>query len=373
MSFHPTGVAMMAEAAYRSRYSKPDADLIEELCHKHGGEMHKATLHAKHEGTEFHLTFLPKQQGYVVSIACTLAGRFKVTRKTGLDRWMKSFVPAIPFRSRDERFDREFNVQTRDMEVTSALLTRPTNRAAVHKLFERGVRIVHLDGDRIKCTSPRKALSKTHPTRALLEVVESMTTLAAATTKFATHHEVRPVSKHDPLVIASWVTLGLLGIAGFFLLIAGGVEFTPVRPATFLLPCAIFGLPPIFPVIALLAMIVQRRTSPYGLVRGLAALAMVVVPLFVSGGMLTANGLFDDSSATDHVVTVIDKSRREDKNKVKYHVGLESWWTEGDSRWLQVSKRTYDQLVPDITRMRVRTREGRLGYEWIEGYGVEPQ
>jgi hypothetical protein len=363
---------MMAQAAYRSRFSKADAALIEALQERCGGELRKGTFFAKHDATDFELTFLPKQQGYTVAVPCRRAGRFRVTRKGALDRWMESFVPALEFRSRDSRFDRDFNVLTRDLELSAAVLTKAPNRAVVRRLFERGAQSVHIEGERVKVTCPRKSLGPKPAAEDVLGLVESLEVISAAVAAFAAHHELRPCPKYDPVLVSSFTTLGALGLAGFVMLLAGSLEYTLVRPAPFLLPCAILGLPAAVLVAFALALAVQRRTSPYGLVRGLAALSMLVVPLFVSGGLLLSNGLLDGTPAEEHVVTVVGKSARKNKDELRYRAGLASWWTDGDVRWVQVSQATFDQLVPQVSRMLVVTHPGQLGYEWLEGYSVVP-
>jgi hypothetical protein len=367
-----TTISQLAEAAYKSRYSKGDAALIEGLLGRCQGELHKNTLVAKHGAIEFKLAFLPKQQGFKVTVACRNAGRFRVSRKGALDRWMEGFVPAWRFRSRDESFDRDFSVQTRDLEFTSAILAKPTGRSAVRELFERGVLSVQAEGEKVTTICGRKVLGAKPVAEDVLGLVEQLSRIAGAVTRFAAHHEVRLTPKIDPVVALSWIALGLLGVLGFVMVIAGGVEYTLVRPASFLLPCALFGLPSIAPVVVILAFVVSRRTSPYGLVTGLSALAMLVVPLFISGGMLLSNGILDDKPAAEHVVTVVGRSVREDKNKMKYHAGLESWWTEGEVRWVRVSKATYDLLESDVTLMHVWTRPGKLGYEWLDDYRIAP-
>jgi len=372
MSYPVSGVALIAEAAYRSRYSKADAALLEELTARCGGELRKEGFVGRHAGVEFRLSFLAKQQGFVVSVPCRLVGRFRVTRKSALDRRMAEFVSARALPSRDARFDHGFTIDTRDREATAAVLTSGPNRLQVRKLFKLGARELRLDGERIQVTCARKALGREPKGEDLLALVEPLSQLAAAVDHFAAHHEARPAPKNDPRIVLAWSLLGLLGVSGFAMLIAGGVEYTLVRPASFLLPCAIFGLPAVLPVLFILSLVVRHRSAPFGLLRGLAALALVVAPLFVSAGMLLANGLFDGSPAQEHHAVVTGKSTRVDKNEVRYHAGLESWWTAGEVRWLRVSEATYERIEPRGSRMRVRTHPGTLGYEWIEGYELVP-
>lgn len=368
----PPGASMVAQGANKKRFCKADAALIGQLQERCGGELHKGALHAKHGTDEFQLSFLPKRQGFIVAVKCQLAGRFRVTRKGALDRWMEGFVPALRFRSHDSRFDRDFNVQTRDLRLTSGILTEQPNLAAVRQLFDRGVQAVHLDGDRIKTTVPRKALGAEPGAEDILALVEQLALIADAVTTFARRQGARPAPKNDPVVVVSWTMLGALGVLGFAMIVGGAIEYTLVLPARFLLPCALFGLPAVMPVVVGLTLAVRRRTAPYGLVRGLAGVSLIVVPVFVSGSMLVANGILDDSPAQEHVVSVVGKNVRETKNKLKYSAGLASWWTENDVCWVPISKATYDMLEPNVSRMQVRTHAGSLRHEWIETYAVVP-
>ena len=365
MTFPAGATPLIVRAAQRARGSKADRALFDELRERCEGEEVKGGVAGRHGETGFRLSVLPKQQGYVVSVPCPLAGRSRVTRKGALDRWMEGFVPAVPFRSRETRFDREFNVQTRDMELTAAILTRPTNRAEVRRLFEHGVRDVHLDGERGQVTCPRKALGREPTAEQVLELVEPLARIADAVRAFAAHHEVRPSPKHDPVVVAAWSALGLSGVAGFAMLIGGSVEFPLARPARFLPLAALLGLPAVAPAVLLLALAVQRRTAPFGLVRGLSAVALLVVPLFVSGGLLLANGVLDRSAPVERIVTIVGKKVRRNDGGNTHHAGLASWWTEGDVRWVRVPRATYERIEPRVSRMRIRTHAGRLGHEWL--------
>ncbi|MCP3916267.1 MAG: hypothetical protein GY711_11990 [bacterium] len=366
----PAGASVVAQGASKLRYSKVEAALMEQLQARCGGELRKGALHAKHGTAEFQLSFLPKHQGFIVSVTCELVGRFRVTRKGTLDRWMEGFVPALKFRSHDFRFDRDFNVQTRDLRLSSDILRDQTNLAAVRQLFEQGVQAVHLDGERIKTTVPRKALGPEPVAEDILALVEKLAPIAAAVTAIAKSQGARASRKKDPAVVVAWTMLGVLGVLGFVMIVGGANEYTLVLPSRFLLPCALFGLPAAVLVVVGLTLAVQRRTSPYGLVRGLAGLSLVVVPLFVSGGMLVANGILDDSPAEEHIVSVVGKNVRKSKDDLEYSAGLASWWTDDDVRWVPISKATYDLLEPRVSRMQIRTHAGRLGYEWIETYTV---
>ena len=371
MAIPITAVTTAAEGAYRARDGKGDSALVEELTQSCGGELEKGVLTARHRGAEFRLRFLP-QQRFELSLPCPLAGRFRVTRKGCLDRRMQEFVPARKFHSHDSRFDHDFSVQTRDPELTSAILTRQPNRAAVRNLFERGALVVHLDGERVQVIGTRKSLGPQPTVNDILWLVEQVATIAASVRRFARRHERRPAAKVDAIVVAAWVLLALLGVLGLVLVVAGSSEFTLVRPGAFL-PYVLAGFLPVPALVFALAIANQGRTAPYGLLRGLAAAALVVTPLFLSGALLFSNGLMDGSPAQHHDVAVIEKrARKNDDGDPKYYACLEAWWAAGDVRWLLVSKKTYDALSAGESRGQVVTRAGLLGLEWIEDYTVQP-
>lgn len=350
---------------------KGQAGWIEALVARCHGELSKnGEVTGRHGDDELRLRMLPKKQGVAVSVPCRKAGRFRVTRTGRLDRWMAGFVPAWGFRSCDERFDRDFQVQTRDVEVTAAILAKTLGRRAVRELFDRGVHDLRLHEDRVEALLGPKALGKEPEPEAILDLVAPLARMARAVTGFARRHEVRPAPKVDAAAVLSWTALAVLGVAGLVLLIAGASLYPLIRPAEILSLCAIVGLPAVAPVVFALTLAVQRRTSPYGLVRGLAALTLPVVPLFVSGLLVFVNGALDDSPLKAHVVPIIAKDVRKSDDDLRYYAGLASWWTEDDIYWLRVPKSVHANLEPGTSRLRIQTREGQLGYEWRASWEV---
>ncbi|MEQ8768098.1 MAG: hypothetical protein RL885_29615 [Planctomycetota bacterium] len=346
-------------------------DLTEEIGRLCRGESKKTDVRGERGGREIRVRALPKKQGLVVSVGCARAGRFRVTRQNGLDRWMADFVPAWRFRSYDVRFDREFNVRTRDLEVTSSTLANPIGRAAVRKLFELGIHMLTLETDRLDVMIASKQLGDESESK-VFAILTDLGSIADAVDRFAKRHEVHPSQKMDAGLAFTSIGLTLIGLLGGGLLMAGTIEYPLVRPASILLLCAAIGFPSILPAVCAVALGLQHRTAPYSLVRGFALLAFFVVPLFTSGTIVFLNGICDSSPGQEHVVTVLGKTVRENKNGVRYQAALESWWSEGDVRWVDVSKSLFDQLEPNVTRMRATTHPGWLGYEWLDDYRPIP-
>ena len=143
---HPQGQLTATRGLDCLRYTKLEGALIEALRRRFSGELRRGSFHARLGTADFRLGFLPRHQGFVVAVRCSLAGLSRVTSMGALDRWMPGFVPALESRTHDALFDRDFNVQPRDLGLTSELLSKQGNREVLRQLFERGVRSVHLAG-----------------------------------------------------------------------------------------------------------------------------------------------------------------------------------------------------------------------------------
>ena len=368
MAIPVTELSGALKTVYRAKHGKGDDALLSALAERCAGAVEKGVLTAVHAKREFRLAFQPQQQRFTLSVDCGLVGRFRITRKNGLDRWMEDFVPARRFHSYDARFDHDFNVQTRDEELTKAILTKKPNRQAVRRLVESGGQAVHLTGARLEVGGTRKGLGAEPDPARVLDMVADLVALVEEVEAFAKRHEVRVAPKHDALLASAWTALATLGVAGFVLFLYGALSHPLVRPSEAVLPCLLLGLLPVPPVVFALALAVQMRTSPYGLVRGLAGLAFVVVPLFVTGSLLTSNGLLDGSPTERHDVSVERTNVRKQKDEERYYAGVRAWWSGGDLRWLRVSRSHFERLEPGVSRMVVETRAGALGHPWIRGY-----
>lgn len=360
---------VVAGAAKGARFNEANKALMAELGARCDGELRNGALFASYRGLEFRLRFHAQMPTFALSIVCPEAGRFKLTFKRGVDRWMETFVPARAFRSRDARFDQEFSVQTRDPEVTSATLTKPQNRAAVRALMQSCCTSVRLEDGRMKVFGNRQALGDKPNADLILQLLDQLASLARSVQNFAQHHELRPAPARDPVVVMCWLALGAVGFAGALALVVGVKNFPVVESLTFAGWCALASVLCVGPAAFLLMLAVQRRSSPYGLVRGLVGASLLVVPALVSGGMVLANGLFDETPAQEHLASIVGKSAREsDEGTIRYRAGLEPWWPGGDVRWVRISRETHDSIIPEVSQMQIHTHPGWLGYAWIEGY-----
>ena len=376
MTSPTSGASVAVKRAYKLRYTKAEAALLEELRQRCGGELQKGGLFAKHGTTDFQLSFLPKQQGYEVSVVLPARGSLPghaqgSPRPTdgGLRTGHPHSVPATPASTATSTCRRA------TCGSPPASSPRQPNRAAVWQLFEQGVRAVLLDGDRIKAIGKRKALGdeccrRGHPGPGRRARPDRRRNVTA----FAARHGARPSPKNDPVVVISWTALGVLGVLGFAMLIAGAIEYH--ARAAGALPAAVCALR----TARRRARRHSRWPSPCSAApRPTASCADWPGsrngrrPALRVGRLLLSNGLLDSTPAEEHVVTVVGKSVKKDKNEADATTPA---WRPGGSRatcaGCRISKATYDLLEPNVSLMQVRTHPGKLGYEWFESYTVSP-
>ena len=107
-------------------------------------------------------------------------------------------------------------------------------------------------------------------------------------------------------------------------------------------------------------------------------LSLVAFPLLVFGLEMILNAWCDFPAPTAHTVRVLDKrSGRAARAGLTYSVQLESWRREGEVEQIDVSpllvdETTWEGITPNRTLVTVNTKPGRLGFEWVASYKVEP-
>ena len=99
-------------------------------------------------------------------------------------------------------------------------------------------------------------------------------------------------------------------------------------------------------------------------------LSLVAFPGAGMGLGAFLNGWLDQSGSTSHVVLVMEKYTTSTKNGKNYHLALKSWRKNKYSESLRVSSGEYMRVKPDITKMKIVTKPGYYGFEWVVDAGI---
>jgi hypothetical protein len=94
-------------------------------------------------------------------------------------------------------------------------------------------------------------------------------------------------------------------------------------------------------------------------------------PMAGFGGLTVLNGYMDKSEAIYHDARVNGRRVSKSKDSTSYYVSLVSWRTDRDTEEIKVTYSTYNKVKSGESVMRIGTRKGKYGFEWIERYHIK--
>ncbi len=100
-------------------------------------------------------------------------------------------------------------------------------------------------------------------------------------------------------------------------------------------------------------------------------LSLTAYPAAGIGFKILFNGLLDKSEPSVYRVMVIEKNISEADVTTYYYAQVTSWHGEG-SEELKVSGSDFAKIVPKKSSMKITTKPGRFGYEWLLRYEINP-
>lgn len=326
-------------------------------------------------GTDYFQLFTPGGKNvpssYKIKIECPSSGFFRIARETGFDRFFKSLGIANEIQSGDKDFDNKFFIETDAVNFTRTYFMSSEKRRAVDSILDHGFTKVEHDGKTMTAIcSPvqfKKPLDKT-----VIQKVVSSLTLLAQNINAHPCEDIDQVNKgwKAKRIVAFTipVMLFIIGIATFFI---GLIAYTPLDKWELFLTTLKYSVPSfLFFLIVAVKLIKGRSTSHRELII-ILILSLISFPGAGMGLGTFLNGWLDKSDATPHIAIVMERYTTSSKNGKNYHVALKSWRENRYSESLQVSSSEYALAKPDKTRMKIVTKPGHYGFEWIFAVGFE--
>jgi hypothetical protein len=131
----------------------------------------------------------------------------------------------------------------------------------------------------------------------------------------------------------------------------------------------------VWTVVILLAIIAVLIKDQFWFRQGIIVMGLALmffVPLTARGLETAINNVLDRSPASMHIEPVIDKFSTPGRG-ASYHVLVHSWRSGHQAEDLQVGRSFYDQLSPKDTILIIKSKPGRLHYEWVVSYAIAPK
>lgn len=121
-----------------------------------------------------------------------------------------------------------------------------------------------------------------------------------------------------------------------------------------------------------IALRLERQSSPRTKLAEMLIASLFAFTPLGAGIEILLNGWLDTSTPTAHLTRVLDRHTSTSRRRSN-SVQVESWRKATELETLHdVPRSIYNQAGPDgTTRMKVLTKPGRFGFEWLVSYEVE--
>lgn len=361
------GVGLLIGAVAILRRTKPITGTQPAATGSSGTFAADATETAELDGTPYTVHYQTPIRGkngrpssLVVATAVPTDGEVRITGETGFDRLCKSVGLAVEIQADDPDFDDTCYVRTDAVEFTQAYLQDPIKRVAVVDLRRLGFPEVCLADRRIEVRwvgfDPAKDDRPDLAVDAAARLILLSRNLPAPQPEFA----ARTGTWRKRWQVVLWLLL-----VAFALTIFSLFAYTPLHFGSLLSRAAV----PLFlgwPAFAFVSVVLLRGTSRSHTAWG--ALMFGAILLFPPGALGTValvNGLTDGSPPVPHDARIVRKYTTKSKSTTNYHVECQSWSEPGETVSFRVGAAEYAGVVEGKSHLRVTTRAGGLGVEWL--------
>lgn len=302
-----------------------------------------------------------------LSVDTDLAGELCVRGENGFDRIGKWLGLSVEVQTGAVDFDRRWFVASDDRPLAAHVLGDADRRAAFAVLDGLGFGEIRIRGGRVSARispfSPADDGDSTTDAR-LREAVSPLTLIAAAPAP-----PRRPGAVQDPRW-RRWIAFGTAGtalIGGFGAMIWGLERYPPLDAGTvFLHALGHYAVPAALLALYLGLRWLGGRASGH---RDVLIFVLLALPACVIGSFGTAmvvNGGLDEGEVIVHKRVVRDKTTVKGDDSTSYYIVVDAWREGVYRERLEVSSGFWRRTTPGRTRVRIETRAGRLGFEWLQ-------
>lgn len=284
----------------------------------------------------------------------------RVTTETWFDRACKRVGLATEIETGDDAFDAECYVRSDTPAFADAYLADPLKRAAVLDLRRMGFADVTLENRTVTAKWVGFDPPRHDRPDLVVEVAARLLVLARGLPEPHPDFDYRTGRHRRKWQVGLWSFL--VGFAATTLTL---LAYPPISWGELLLRAvavlAVGG--PSFAYVSALALR-GTSTSHYAW-GGLMAGALLLFPVGSVGLVALVNGAADSSPEVTHDAVIVEKYTSKSKNRTKYHVRAASWRVPGETHSFDVSQADYNAVTAHQSQIRVTTRTGALGVEWL--------
>ena len=307
---------------------------------------------------------------FKIWIDCRSRGGFRIGKETAFDRFFKNLGIAHEIQTGDSQFDRDYYINTDTVAFTRACFNFPERRQAVNELFNLNFKEILHDGKRLEVKISPFRFKENFDKATVESTVKQLVMLSRDLPE--DYYEPRVIGtpawkfKRGIIYVVSTTTL----VAGFGCLLLGNIRYPPLDKFLIFKDSLNHSIPAFIIFIAVSIVFLKGRSSSHKDLLFNLCMALIGIPLTGYSGTVVCNGYLDHSPTNHHEVTVTGKRYTTSKNSKTYYLKLKSWRENRSQEEITVGKSAYDKAASGDTIVRVTTRPGYLGYEWLVDYAI---
>ena len=289
----------------------------------------------------------------------------------------------------DPEWSARFHVECDDAAFAAALLGEPARRQAVADLFALGFSEVHRDAGQVRAVWPHftQAPKCDDPVQYGAEfgrrAADALSALAAHASSAAAPPPAELSGVNVPeasglvsqtlFMGAASAVLGVSILALFlFIEFTAYLPFCPVDGWGAFMASLRVSLPAGGVALAAALGRVRGRTWFMSAARQAALAALVGAPVLGYGAYCLGNALLDGGPASVYEVPVTGRHSSHGSRTTSYYVELGFAHPGLDAWSMDVSYFDYARLTPGRSRLKLVTRPGRFGWEWMASRTFQP-
>jgi hypothetical protein len=320
-----------------------------------------------YEGTTYsykHFRGTDKAPPYFsITIPCTSTGAFTITRESKFDRFFKKLGITVEIQTYDPTFDDVFYIDTAYIPFTRTFLEKTENRRNIQAMFDTGFNHLKHDGKSITLTWRNFSRKQLMEVKTMEKAAAQLAALAHSLPTIVSYETPEPSTWKHKRLFAFALPILLL-VTGIITLVIGISSYKPLDMGRLVLHSLKFSLPLLVLFTWLSLHLLKGRSSSHRELIAVFLIALFAFPLAGMGYDTFLNGALDNGPPAAHQVMVINKYYTKKKNRFSYYVVVQSWRERSEEK-LKISRRFYEYLDPGSSRIIVRTKPGKFGFEWI--------
>lgn len=314
-------------------------------------------------GRGYGIAFSQYKQTITLRIAVSTGPQpdVELRKESGTDRFGKKIGLNYELQTGDALFDSYiFVVCGRDTALLKRMLEpAPVRKGALFVLQSANFDTIEFNKDgftttKVLGTSFSLSATQFEELFAALEMMEQ------DLPSFAEHEirrsGIKPLSR---VVIA----LGVMGVAGIVMLIAGNTNYQPLDNALYFAAIGL-GLGAWFISLVVMGRLLRAKPDAFRAWLTWCFVGLGVLPLLAVGSILVLNGSQDKSAPVVHTAPILNMRTTRHKNSTSYYMQLKSWRPGESSVEIKVPGSYYSNHTLSKTA-NVTTKSGWLGWEWV--------